>query len=210
MNYNHEDAVTIRTNGRKNDASVLCALKDVLEGKALIYDACTETPHHSLNSCEGITLKLADEPDMECDMMITFLPYLSDDRKIGTGVTAVVLLTVNFILSLYNLTTGIMWFVTALIGVAAVILISQFINENRILQYFGRISLIVLCIHGPVYRVVVKIISIPLHMGTDAVREKFLLAMLVMIVTMVICSLAYEIIVRVAPWMIGKKKVKVL
>lgn len=132
------------------------------------------------------------------------------DRKIGTGVTAVVLLTVNFILSLYNLTTGIMWFVTALIGVAAVILISQFINENRILQYFGRISLIVLCIHGPVYRVVVKIISIPLHMGTDAVREKFLLAMLVMIVTMVICSLAYEIIVRVAPWMIGKKKVKVL
>lgn len=55
-----------------------------------------------------------------------------------------------------------------------------------------------------------KIISIPLHMGTDAVREKFLLAMLVMIVTMVICSLAYEIIVRVAPWMIGKKKVKVL
>lgn len=124
--------------------------------------------------------------------------------------TAVVLLTVNFILSLYNLTTGIMWFVTAIIGVAAVILISQFINENRILQYFGRISLIVLCIHGPVYRVVVKIISIPLHMGTDAVREKFLLAMLVMIVTMVICSLAYEIIVRVAPWMIGKKKVKVL
>ena len=124
--------------------------------------------------------------------------------------TAVVLLTVNFILSLYNLTTGIMWFVTALIGVAAVILVSQFINENRILQYFGRISLIVLCIHGPVYRVVVKIISIPLHMGTDAVREKFLLAMLVMIVTMVICSLAYEIIVRVAPWMIGKKKVKAL
>ena len=65
MNYNHEDAVTIRTNGRKNDASALCALRDVLEGKALIYDACTETSHHSLNPCEGITLKLADEPDMD-------------------------------------------------------------------------------------------------------------------------------------------------
>lgn len=81
MNYNHEDAVTIRTNGRKNDASALCALRDVLEGKALIYDACTETPHHGLNPCEGITLKLADEPDMGCDMMITFLPYLSDDGR---------------------------------------------------------------------------------------------------------------------------------
>lgn len=81
INYNHEDAVTIRTNGRKNDASALCALKDVLEGKALIYDACTETPHHGLNPCEGITLKLADAPDMGCDMMITFLPYLSDDGR---------------------------------------------------------------------------------------------------------------------------------
>ena len=81
MNYNHEDAVTIRTNGRKNDASALWALRDVLEGKALIYDACTDTPHDSLNPCEGITLKLADAPDWECDMMITFLPYLSDDGR---------------------------------------------------------------------------------------------------------------------------------
>ena len=103
-----------------------------------------------------------------------------------------------------------MWFVTALIGVASIILISQLINENRILQYFGRISLIALCIHGPVYRVVVKIVSIPLHMGTDAVRENFLLAMLVVVITMSICSVAYEVVIRVAPWMIGKKKTKVL
>ena len=37
--------------------------------------------HDSLNPFEGITLKLADEPDMGCDMMITFLPYLSDDGR---------------------------------------------------------------------------------------------------------------------------------
>lgn len=99
-----------------------------------------------------------------------------------------------------------MWFVTALIGVAAMVLISLVINENKILQYFGRISLIVLCIHGPVYRIVVKIVSIPLHMGTDAVRESFLLAVIVVAVTMMICSAAYEIVVRIAPWMVGKKK----
>lgn len=112
----------------------------------------------------------------------------------------------NFFSSLYNLTTGLMWFVTALIGVTAMILISQFINENKILQYFGRISLIVLCIHGPVYRIVVKIVSIPLHMGTDAVRENILLAMIVVAITMIICSVAYEVVVRTAPWMIGKKR----
>ena len=99
-----------------------------------------------------------------------------------------------------------MWFVTAHIGVAAMILISLFINENKILQYFGRISLIVLCIHGPVYRIAVKIVSIPLHMGTDAVRENILLAMIVVAVTMLICSVAYEVVVRIAPWMLGKKR----
>ena len=127
------------------------------------------------------------------------------DRKIRTGVVAMVLLILNFFLSYHNLATGIMWFVTALIGVLALILISQLINQNRVLQYLGRISLIILCIHGPVYRVVVKIVSIPLHMGTDAVRGNFLLAMIVVAVTMLICSVAYEIVVRIAPWMVGKK-----
>lgn len=127
------------------------------------------------------------------------------DRKIRTGVVAVVLLILNFFLSYHNLATGIMWLVTALIGVLALILISQLINQNRVLQYLGRISLIILCIHGPVYRIVVKIVSIPLHMGTDAVRENFLLAMIVVAVTMLICSVAYEIVVRIAPWMVGKK-----
>ena len=46
-----------------------------------------------------------------------------------------------------------------------------------------------------------KIVSISLHMGTDVVRENFLLVM-------AICSMAYEAVVRVAPWMVGKKKVK--
>lgn len=128
------------------------------------------------------------------------------DRNVGTGVVAVVLLTVNFFLSLCNLTTGLMWFVTALIGVTAMILISQIVNENKILQYFGRISLIVLCIHGLVYRIVVKIVSIPLHRGTDAVRGNILLAMIVVTATMMVCSAAYEVVVRIVPWMIGKKR----
>lgn len=126
------------------------------------------------------------------------------DRKIRAGVVAAVLLILNSFLSLHNLTTGVMRFVTALIGVTALILISQIVNENKILQYFGRISLIVLCIHGPVYRIVVKIVSIPLHMGTDTVRENFLLAMLVVAVTMLVCSVAYEVVVRIASWMVRK------
>lgn len=50
-----------------------------------------------------------------------------------------------------------------------------------------------------------KLVSIPLHMNTDTVRENFLLAMIIVAITMIICSLAYEIVIRIAPWMVGKK-----
>ena len=53
-----------------------------------------------------------------------------------------------------------------------------------------------------------KIVSISLHMGTDVVRENFLLVMVVVAITMAICSMVYEAVVRVEPWMVGKKKVK--
>ena len=46
------------------------------------------------------------------------------------------------------------------------------------------------------------------HIGTDVVRTNFLLAMVVVVITIAICSVAYEAVVRVAPWTVGKKKVK--
>ena len=125
-------------------------------------------------------------------------------KELGVEIVAIGLLVLNYFLSVYNLTTGIMWFMTAFIGGAGMILISQLINESRILQYLGRISLLILCCHGPIYRIVVKIISITLHKGTDAVRENFFLAMLIVSVTLVVCSMIYEIIIRITPWMLGK------
>lgn len=80
------------------------------------------------------------------------------------------------------------------------------IDHNVILQYFGRISLVVLCIHRLVYRIIVKLVSIPLHMETDTVRENFILVLIVVTITMMLCGVVYEIIVRTVPWMIGKQK----
>lgn len=123
------------------------------------------------------------------------------ERKITSGSRAIILVVLNFILAYYGLTMGLMWFVTAMLGVAGIGFISMLINQNCLLQYLGRISLMILCIHGPVYRVVVKIVSIPLHMSTDAVRENILLAIFI---TLIICSVAYEVVIRIAPWMVGK------
>ena len=127
------------------------------------------------------------------------------ERKITSGGIAIILLVLNFVLAYYGLTKEIMWFVTAMLGVAGIGLIAMLINKNGLLQYLGRISLTILCIHGPVYRIVVKIVSIPLHMSTDGVRENLLLALIVVAITLAICSAAYEVIVRITPWMVGKR-----
>ena len=120
----------------------------------------------------------------------------------------IMMILMNFVLAYFNQTSGEMWFVTAFIGTFGVLFLSLAIDKNRLLQYWGRISLVILCIHGPIYRIIVKIISIPLHISTEAVRESFLLSIIVVVVSITICSFIYEVVVRVAPWMIGKNGIK--
>lgn len=121
-------------------------------------------------------------------------------------IVGIILMAANFVLSYYGLTNGIMWFVTGSIGVASTAIISILIDHSKVLQYLGRISLVVLCIHGPVYRVLIKIVSIPFHMSTDQARGNFILAMIIVSLTLIICAAIYEVVSRVAPWMIGKKR----
>lgn len=117
---------------------------------------------------------------------------------------AIFCLLVNVILTYFKLTTGIMWFITALIGITVILVVALIIKQNRVLQYFGSISLVILCVHGPIYRVITKIVSIILHISTDAVRANFLLLIVIVVFTIVLCSLVYEMILRVLPWMVGK------
>lgn len=107
-------------------------------------------------------------------------------------IVAAVLLAINFLLSYNGLDTGVMWFVTGTIGTISMLIVSVIVKPNKILEYLGRISLIVLCIHGPVYRVLIKIVSVPLRMTTDAVRENLPFALLVTVMTLGSCAVAYQ------------------
>ena len=137
---------------------------------------------------------------LQIDEIIDRLPRLIN------YILVVLLILITFILSYFKLYTGIMWFVTALIGTVAVLIISMMINHNRILEYLGMISLTVLCIHGPIYRILIKLISMLLNMNTDAVRESLILAFVVTGLTLCLCAIAHQIINRFVPWMIGKNR----
>ncbi|MDE6029997.1 MAG: acyltransferase family protein, partial [Oscillospiraceae bacterium] len=121
---------------------------------------------------------------------------------------AVILIGGNFALAYYDLNGGAMWFVTAFVGIAGLSVISMLLERVKALQNVGRISLVILCIHGPIYRVLCKLISIPLGKSTEELRASAILTLAVTAVTIALCVLAYEILKRLAPWTIGEKKRK--
>lgn len=140
----------------------------------------------------------------------TVLSSLNVDEKIkncGKSVqytVAAVLFSLNFAVTFLSLNLSIMSFVTAILGVISMLIISVTIEKNRILEYLGRISLVVLCVHGPVYRILIKMVSISLRLSTDAVRKNIVLTLFVTALTLCICMIAHQIIDRIVPWMIGK------
>lgn len=123
--------------------------------------------------------------------------------KIMTGGT---LAFASFTLSYFIPNTGVSWFLFGLIGLAAICLISIGIEKSRVLEYLGQISLIVLCVHGPVYRVLIKCFSVLFKQSSELVRSNLFLALMITVCTLAICAICFEIVKRIAPWMIGKQK----
>ena len=144
---------------------------------------------------------------MQLEITFLMISYIYNLNKSIQIFIAFFMMVVNFILSYFSLTTGIMWFVAGSIGVGGVMIVSNLINKNKFLEYLGRISLLLLCIHGPIYRVVIKIMSILINVNTDIIRQNFLMTIIVVIITLSICSIAYKIIIYIAPWMLGKKRI---
>lgn len=128
-------------------------------------------------------------------------------NKYFIGIEAMVLFCLSLVLSTI-LNGKWYWFIGATIGIFACVGISIFMEQNRILEYVGQISLIILCLHGPIYRVMLKIMSIPFHLTTDELRNNIFASLIVCVFTILICSGIYEILKKFLPWSIGKTKLK--
>lgn len=129
---------------------------------------------------------------------------LQDKPKYVIAILLSILLMMSIAAVCFGLINDAIWFVTGTMGTAIWTMVAVLIETNHILQYYGRISLVVLCVHGPVYRVIVKLLCIPLQMSTDAVRESFILAIIVGAVTLILCSVIYEGLLRSVPCILGK------
>lgn len=116
-------------------------------------------------------------------------------------VLAFLFIIINFAIS-YITNSLMVWFVNGTIGILGWLILSVIINKNAILQYLGKISLVILCIHGPLYRIIVKVVSLVLSIDTDSLRSNLLLSMFVVLFTLCGAVIIYEALKRIAPWMI--------
>lgn len=133
---------------------------------------------------------------------------IGNQKKAAIISEAVLLLAASAALSHFGLVGGGMYYVTALVGIGGVFFVSLAIGKCRALQYIGRISLVILCIHGAVYRILLKLLSFVLKTNTDVIREKPYWVIPVAALTLAVCAGAYEVIIRTVPIMIGRKNEK--
>lgn len=137
-----------------------------------------------------------------------FNTYLLKMPKSLKLISCFFLMGLNFILVYYLPATKAMWFLNGILGIIGCTILSLTIYQNKILEYLGKISLVVLCIHGPIYRILIKVVAVFLKTNTEVVRSQFILVILVTSITLGISAILYEILNRFLPWMIGKRKVK--
>ena len=78
--------------------------------------------------------------------------------------------------------------------------------DCRLLQFLGRASLTIMCVHEPVKRALIFVMAKILGMNTGALRANLACAMLVTVITVAICVAVHLILDRFVPVLIGNSR----
>lgn len=77
---------------------------------------------------------------------------------------------------------------------------------NSPLMFLGKNSLLIMCLHEPVKRIVIKVASSLARMDTDMLRHNLAMSILVTSAVVVILLPCIYAANRWMPWIVGKKK----
>lgn len=99
----------------------------------------------------------------------------------------------------------------ALIGCFIVLtsatLITHFSRYSKPLAYIGRNSLIIMCIHEPVKRIVLAFFSKLSYTDVSVFKQSLTWSIFIGIITVLICLPSIPLIHRYFPWLAGKKRI---
>lgn len=96
---------------------------------------------------------------------------------------AIVSLSINIPVALWNGVTGmasviygniVLFIIAAVSGSVTVIEFAQIIKSNTLLEFLGTNSIIIMCIHEPIRRIVIKAFSILIEVDVSTIRDNVL------------------------------------
>ena len=93
------------------------------------------------------------------------------------------------------------YFITALICVSAVFVLSTLLTSQKWLSWLGRNTLVIMCLHEPLKRIVIQIFAIATHQNTD---ESTILSILVTAVVILVLVPVCKLISKRLPWILGR------
>lgn len=137
---------------------------------------------------------------------------LSSVSKGKAAVLSAVLLAILIPLALFNgkadMNNNIyqnyfLYYLAAFCGIAFIWVLSQ-LCRFRWLKYLGSASLIIMCVHEPVKRIVIQLTASALHTASDAVRVNPFFVLLLSAAVVLICLPVYYLVKRFFPFVMGK------
>lgn len=101
------------------------------------------------------------------------------------------------------------FYLMAILGSLCVVILSLEIDRFAIrggqyLAYLGRNSLIIMCVHEPLKRIILMVLSKVMSMPTDVLRDEIGMSIVATLIVVAVCIPIIEIINRKISWAIGK------
>lgn len=121
---------------------------------------------------------------------------LNTPTKLGG---AAILIALSVVLSVLRFTSGIMWVVCALVGTAGFAFLAMAPEKLPLLSSVGRMTIVILCIHGPIYRIIIKLTSMTSGFPSEQIRADIPASLLIAAVTLAICCGVYHILKLILP-----------
>lgn len=99
------------------------------------------------------------------------------------------------------------FYLMAILGSLCVITLSSEIDGFKIrgqcLAYLGRNSLIIMCVHEPLKRIILMVLSKVISIPTDVIRDEIGMSIVATLIVVAVCIPVIEIINRKISWVIG-------
>lgn len=100
-----------------------------------------------------------------------------------------------------------LFYLVALGLIIPVVIFSRWLvgKEYGILQWLGRNSLVVMCVHEPIKRILLKVFAMVTNMEISDIRQSAVLSIIITVLVIATCVPAVMMMRRFTPWLIGKK-----